>query len=168
MKPKRIQLSRKKGWRMPPNTVKVCRPSKWGNPYIVGKDGNQISCAFKFHILMCGRMANDENKVMRDAAQRELAGKNLACWCKLDEPCHADTILEVANKWGRWADAYRDPCLDCGKPVKNREDTWCEECQAAGKPSGPVMVCTPQPPKASSAQPNTKLRDGAPETPPAN
>ena len=146
MKPKRIQLRRIKGWRMPPNTVKVCRPTKWGNPYIVGKDGNQLSCAFKFHVLMCGRMANDENKSMRDSAQKELAGKNLACWCKPGEPCHADTILAVANKWGRWSDDYRDPCLDCGNPVENRKDTWCKECQASGKPAGAVMVCVPQPP----------------------
>ena len=36
--PKRIQLSRKKGWRMPPNTVKVDRSTKWGNPFIIVKD----------------------------------------------------------------------------------------------------------------------------------
>jgi len=37
MAPVRIQLKRTKGWRMPPNTVKVTRPSKWGNPYRVGQ-----------------------------------------------------------------------------------------------------------------------------------
>lgn len=26
-----------------------------------------------------------------------LRGKNLACWCALDQPCHADVLLEVAN-----------------------------------------------------------------------
>lgn len=36
MKPKRIQLSRAKGWRKPPNTVVVSRPTKWGNPFKVG------------------------------------------------------------------------------------------------------------------------------------
>lgn len=36
MKPKRIQLRRTKGWRMPPNTVKVTRPGKWGNPFKIG------------------------------------------------------------------------------------------------------------------------------------
>ena len=180
MKPKRIQLRRTKGWKLPPNTVVVSRPSKWGNPYVVGKDGNTISCLFQYHILLCSVMANDENKVMRDAAQRELAGKNLACWCNVREcqkcgknhtgrrykicplcggkvvpgMCHADELLTVANKWGRWADDFREPCLDCGKPVENRNDTWCKDCQAAGKSSGPVLVCTPQLPKASAAQPN--------------
>jgi hypothetical protein len=31
------------------------------------------------------------------AAREELAGKNLACWCALDQPCHADVLLELAN-----------------------------------------------------------------------
>ena len=35
--PERVQLSRRPGWRMPPNTVKVARPSAWGNPFVVGK-----------------------------------------------------------------------------------------------------------------------------------
>lgn len=34
-KPLRIQISRKKGWRMPPNTVKVARPGPFGNPFTV-------------------------------------------------------------------------------------------------------------------------------------
>lgn len=38
-RPVRVQLRRLKGWRMPENTVKVCRPSKWGNPWKVGVDG---------------------------------------------------------------------------------------------------------------------------------
>ena len=29
---------------------------------------------------------------------RELRGKNLACWCGLDEPCDADVLLELANR----------------------------------------------------------------------
>jgi hypothetical protein len=35
MNPIRVQLSRKKGWKMPPNTIYVGRPTKWGNPYKV-------------------------------------------------------------------------------------------------------------------------------------
>ena len=30
--------------------------------------------------------------------ERELRGKNLACWCRLDQNCHADVLLELANK----------------------------------------------------------------------
>lgn len=42
VKPVRVQLKRTKGWRMPPNTVKVDRTTKWGNPFVVGKPGVRI------------------------------------------------------------------------------------------------------------------------------
>ncbi len=100
--PRRIQLSRKAGWKMPSNTVVVSRPSKWGNPWKVGDwmAGVQISRKnavelFKELISAYSAMAID--------AKTELRGKNLACWCKIiDEagnyvPCHADILLAVAN-----------------------------------------------------------------------
>lgn len=37
MTPQRIQRKRTKGWKMPENTVYVGRPSKWGNPFTIGK-----------------------------------------------------------------------------------------------------------------------------------
>lgn len=83
--PQRIQLSRKKGWRMPPNTVKVDRSTKWGNPFTAKNSG----CV---------------DPVMRFACEvaplwnvEPLRGKNLACWCPLDQSCHADVLLELAN-----------------------------------------------------------------------
>jgi hypothetical protein len=33
----------------------------------------------------------------RRDARRDLKGKNLACWCPLDQPCHADILLRIAN-----------------------------------------------------------------------
>ena len=92
MKPIRITLSRKKGWRMPPNTVKVSRPGKWGNPFVVGRDGNAQDCVDQHACLV-----SDWDEVY------ELRGKNLACWCKQGEPCHADTLLERANEGGESA-----------------------------------------------------------------
>lgn len=108
MKPKRIQLRRTKGWRIPPNTVVVARPTKWGNPYKVGDTlpnffgPNQplklltrkevvdlfesVTCRAWFRVIRPHR--NIE----------ELRGKNLACWCPVGEPCHADVLLELANK----------------------------------------------------------------------
>ena len=32
-----------------------------------------------------------------EMVREELAGKDLACWCPLDQPCHADVLLEIAN-----------------------------------------------------------------------
>lgn len=84
---------------MPPNTVYVGRPSKWGNPYVVGEPHPYD------HENLFGPMTLDEVlKGYRDIAPlfhgcdlAELRGKNLACWCPLDVPCHADVLLEIAN-----------------------------------------------------------------------
>lgn len=96
--PQRIQLSRQKGWRMPPNTVKVDRSSPWGNSYRVGdrywngKGWATITDAAEAVELFRRRDA----RTIRDIAR--LRGKNLACWCKLGAPCHADVLLELANR----------------------------------------------------------------------
>jgi len=105
--PKRIQRRRTKGWRMPPNTVSVTRPSKWGNPFFPG--GGLSMGGFNERMEMVVPPSTPENCVkwfrirIRDdvkfaaAVRNELRGKNLACWCALDQPCHADVLLEIAN-----------------------------------------------------------------------
>ena len=110
MKPHHIQLSRKKGFRLPPNTVIVARPSKWGNPYVVGVDGDAIHCVAEYIRMLTGvpMVAWPKDPGRAEAAlhfapgdfeaEEELRGKNLACWCPLDQPCHADVLLELANK----------------------------------------------------------------------
>lgn len=92
-KPKRIQRQRTKGWRMPPDTVYVGRGSKWGNPFVIGKDGTreQVIEKFKDWILW-----GDPEGMDREV-KKELRGKDLACWCKPGQACHADVLLEVAN-----------------------------------------------------------------------
>jgi uncharacterized protein YvpB len=96
--PKRIQRKRIKGWRMPENTVCVTRisktnPGKWGNPFEV-KEGRPASEAVGMY-----REALETGKLPYSIAdvKRELAGKNLACWCKPGTPCHGDYLLEIAN-----------------------------------------------------------------------
>lgn len=97
MKPKRIQLKRTKGWKMPPNTVKVDRATKWGNPYRIGKEVQTAREAKeKFYFFLCGVGFPQHKERMGDV--RQLKGKNLACWCKPGSPCHADVLLEVANR----------------------------------------------------------------------
>lgn len=130
MTPQRIQLRRTKGWRMPPNTVKVDRTTKWGNPWPADHEGTAMHC---LSIGLSGQDATDRKSAAvdlyrrwvtggkvnelvskflarptRDAPllrhiQRDLRGKNLACWCKLPnagEPdvCHAAVLLELANR----------------------------------------------------------------------
>ncbi len=145
----RIQRKRTAGWKMPPNTVAVSRPSLWGNWLVAGdrlgalwiknayQDGlvvtlkGNLKCAIApeyaaatfrtwlkyYNIGFCGLDKFDDwgmgeiddewyrvCKVEIDAKRRwmrehlhELRGKNLACWCPLDQPCHADALLELAN-----------------------------------------------------------------------
>jgi hypothetical protein len=109
MTPKRIRRERAKGWKMPPNTVYVGRPTKWGNPFN-GEDAVERyrACVSEFPVsqerfydwkanggnplmLMC--LAGNVRSVLD-----ELRGKDLACWCALDKPCHADVLLEIVNE----------------------------------------------------------------------
>lgn len=95
--PERIQLSRKKGWRKPENTVVVARPSSWGNPFRVGENALSRADAveqFRDLVMDPGRAYRG----FRAQVREELAGKNLACWCPLDQPCHAEVLLEIANR----------------------------------------------------------------------
>ena|ERR1035437_7044 len=86
--PKRIQRRRTKGWRMPEGAVYVGRPTKWGNPFTVDEYGREEAISiFKYNLT-------DEQK---QNARLELRGKDLACFCPLDQPCHADVLLELAN-----------------------------------------------------------------------
>lgn len=95
--PKRIQRRRTKGWRMPEGAVSVTRPGKWGNPFIVGHDSPYQWAPDAATAVRWYRDLLSKNYELAEAARVELAGKDLACWCPLDAPCHADVLLEVAN-----------------------------------------------------------------------
>ena len=95
-KPKRIQRSRAKGWKVPANAIYVGRPTVWGNPYVVGSQlmNGETLTAEKAIALYEQHLANNFNE--RDI-RHCLRGKDLACWCALDQPCHADVLLRIAN-----------------------------------------------------------------------
>ncbi|MDQ3545079.1 MAG: DUF4326 domain-containing protein [Verrucomicrobiota bacterium] len=94
--PRRVVRRRTKNWQMPENTVYVGRPTVWGNPFVVGSEfigGKKLTAAKA--VALYRQYAHDAfNK--RDL-RACLRGKNLACWCPLDQPCHADVLLELAN-----------------------------------------------------------------------
>lgn len=95
--PHRVQLSRAKGWRMPANTVSVARPGRWGNPFRIGDFGIPTAreAVVRFREWMDGRVVGP-----KQPNPALLRGKNLACWCRLDAPCHADVLLDLANPAG--------------------------------------------------------------------
>jgi Domain of unknown function (DUF4326) len=79
---------------MPKNTVVVARPSKWGNPFRVAPSRDRAGCVAAFSVWICD---TPEGKELAERARSELRHRNLACWCKLDQPCHADILLRIAN-----------------------------------------------------------------------
>lgn len=107
--PQRIQRQRTPGWRMPPNTVYVGRPTQWGNPWGVTRPGTYTDVV---HVDTASEAVTRYEQAIRDndagarfhhglptsaAARAVLAGKNLACWCPPNQPCHADVLLTIAN-----------------------------------------------------------------------
>ena len=101
--PKRIQRRRVKGWRMPAGAIYVGRPTKWGNHIKVGDYGKSPQARRTAHWLAVLDFEksiewNPEGEAYKEAARRELRGHDLACFCRLDEPCHADVLLRLANE----------------------------------------------------------------------
>ena len=106
---RRIQRKRTKGWRIPPGAIYVGRPTRWGNPWHVYQDGtvaHQPTAAGRalavaaYREWLEGRRSS--TAVRRPPPTLEdicaaLAGHDLACWCPLDQPCHADILLELAR-----------------------------------------------------------------------
>jgi hypothetical protein len=125
--PQRIQRKRTKRFKLPPNTVCVTRPGRWGNPFVVGgffcigDSDPKYRGAFRFAWTQAadseiaartpGRFTLIQDKAHAVAfferlcatgfySAKELAvlrGKNLACWCRVGDPCHGDVLLRLAN-----------------------------------------------------------------------
>ena len=106
-RPTRIQLSRRKGARKPAGAVVVARPSIWGNPFRVseaieaGYPPASVVSAFEDWLTgdpwACGIDRYESRRAVILDRIGELRGKDLACWCPLDQPCHADVLLRLAN-----------------------------------------------------------------------
>lgn len=119
--PERIQLRRTKGWRKPVPGINVSRPGKWGNRYHVFRvhyphlrcsrwevlDGTWIVSSHDNRRDAIAEAVRLHRRAIEDRRagfptpkeiRAELAGENLYCWCPPDQPCHGDTLLEVANE----------------------------------------------------------------------
>lgn len=87
--PKRIQRKRTKGWRAPEGVVNCTRPSKWSNPWRITDRQTREK------VLHCFRSYAEDHA---SEIQQDLRGKDLMCFCGVDEDCHVDILLEVANR----------------------------------------------------------------------
>jgi hypothetical protein len=87
---------------MPDGAIYVGRPTRWGNPYLMPDLAAATSRRTRSAVQ---RLATDMfRRWMADPLCRPthpdltpLRGHDLACWCPLDQPCHADVLLELAN-----------------------------------------------------------------------
>jgi hypothetical protein len=90
---------------MPENTISVTRPGKWGNPYKVGENGikskeeavKKYRDEWEFALSGKGLYGSNQARSSRRVLS-ELRGKNLACWCPIGDPCHADVLLDLCNR----------------------------------------------------------------------
>lgn len=111
----RIQRKRTAGWRAPAGAVYVGRGTRWGNPARVvfrkdtggwhvehdhgagvgtwptAAEARRFAVAVYEHHL-------DTHPYLAKAVREELAGRDLLCWCPIDQPCHADVLLDLANQ----------------------------------------------------------------------
>jgi hypothetical protein len=92
----RIQRSRRRGWRIPPNTVCVSRPSRFRN-YVSRPAARTVEARAKTGEEYRAWLKAPEQAEHREQVRRKLRGRNLACWCPPDLPCHADVLLETAH-----------------------------------------------------------------------
>jgi len=91
------------------------RPSKWGNPFKIGKDGSREEVINKYREWLMSKP-----KLIFEA-KRELKGKDLLCCCA-PKSCHGDILLEVANE----NDYNSPPCQDCGAMTIEEAEKLCK------------------------------------------
>jgi hypothetical protein len=115
--PQRLQRRRARGWRMPKGAVYVGRPTQWGNPFVLREVGalapnpepmwavtfkDAVLVRWDTRTLAAADAVDRFRRLLREHPGasdwiRGLRGRDLACWCPLDQPCHADVLLEIAN-----------------------------------------------------------------------
>jgi hypothetical protein len=114
MAPSRLQRRRTVGWRKPERAVYVGRPTRFGNParlvhaphglVVEWTDGGTVgtwpdeAVARRYAVTLFEHwIRQPEQAGFRDLVRAELAGRDLLCWCPLDQPCHADSLIRIAN-----------------------------------------------------------------------
>lgn len=116
-RPQRMQLSRKAGFNLQAASLAlnglpaklITRPGRWGNPFTIDDMARQYgldhAAAQLKAVALCGEWLrggldpalSPGEPPARAFIRAELQGHNLACWCKAGTPCHADTLIELAN-----------------------------------------------------------------------
>lgn len=123
--PQRIQRKRTKGWTTPlcscgcgQKAIYVGRPSRWGNPFVVGQKthlwhraatypydfyrdwfmvADDLQATRLFRSVLTNREKWLDDWGLPGGWESSIRGHDLMCWCPLDSACHADVLLEIAN-----------------------------------------------------------------------
>ena len=115
MRPQRIVLSRRAGFDLQAVSLamnglpgqSVARPGKWGNPFSISaimaetgldRNGAQAEAVDRHRRWMDGDIEADRPRPSRADIRVALAGRNLACWCPMGTPCHAENLIAIANE----------------------------------------------------------------------
>jgi hypothetical protein len=122
--PPRIQRRRTAGWRAPTGATYVGRGTRFGNPWVISHHGDHwtlnwsgnaryepangaysVRCAYETTARDLAIRYYREHLAahpgLAQTARQMLAGRTLMCWCRLDQPCHADVLLQIANETGQ-------------------------------------------------------------------
>lgn len=91
--PRRLQLSRAAGFRLPAGTASVAHPTCWANPYRPAARNSEANAVAVRHFIAY----LTRNPELVERARQTLGGLDLACWCRLTLPCHADVWLLVVG-----------------------------------------------------------------------
>lgn len=94
-----VEILNKRVHGVPADAVYVGRPSMWGNPFRIGKDGTRREVVEAYEVWI----HEEEQTWLRVAARKALAGRDLVCWCA-PLACHAEVLAEVANADSRRGD----------------------------------------------------------------
>lgn len=170
--PKRIQRRRTKGWKMPDNTVSICRPGKFGNPFKsdgcreAGFTGTDLEikkrCVETFRAWLVhpdwrinwdGKESETRRQAILDSLP-DLRGKDVACFCPTDQPCHGDVLLTLANAtlpFDCWrcqgvvtVSGQSQPCRKRNSCVRFLARNHCGDRTVFGQPpaSGSSLECS--------------------------
>ena len=94
--PRRVQRTRRKP--LPDMAIYVGRPTPFGNPVKIKDAGSHEEAVKWYRLWLTKTKLEGEARLIRELLPT-ISGYDLACWCPLDKPCHADVLLELANEW---------------------------------------------------------------------
>lgn len=109
----------------PKDAIYIGRGTKWGNPFVIGKDGTREEVVEKY------RRYFFENQELMQACFEELRGKDLVCFCT-PKACHGDILLKEANEPSFL-------CKVCGSWLTPLEEKICGHCKMCMNCGGGVV-----------------------------